>query len=350
LHRSAAFSAVLRFAPATVMRAVRAIARRDAAASAGQMQQLVENFRRAFPQLDAPGVKDLCARHRESQYQCGVIHHHLRGLDRQGLRRHAERDVHYRCAATVERLARHSGPVVLLTPHYGTYLSASLKLLADVGPHKPFSIFFDDPSKNSTTGDYESIYRRYASGATVLFNNRRSVVTALKALQRHETLTMMPDVYEIGANHVVVPFLGGLTHAMTGTAFFALKSRALLVPVYSRPLRGLRCEVDVLDPIPLSDAEDFEQALYETTAAIFASMQARLLEQPEHWVYWSELNRRIASETRIPEYADGECHGHLGALLAELKAQTPGLEPMLEEVARRARLLNDPVSVRSTSP
>jgi KDO2-lipid IV(A) lauroyltransferase len=348
VHRSAAFAALVRVAPGLVMRAVRAIARRDAAISSALTEPLRENFRRAFPHFDGQAIQALCARHRESMYQCGAIHEHLRRLDRSGLRRHAERDAHYRCTAMVERIASHAGPVVLLTPHYGSFLSASLKLLADLGPHKPFSIFFDDPSKNATTGDYEAIYRRYDGNATVLFNNRRSVVTALKALQRQEALTMMPDVYEVGGNHVMVPFLGGLTHAMTGTAFFALKSQALLVPVYSRPLRGLQSEIDVQEPIALSGAEDFEQALYETTAAIFANMQTHLLEQPEHWIYWSELHRRFPCTTFVPDRADGNWQGQLNALLAELRTQTPGLAPMLDEIALRAKDLEVPAEWSET--
>lgn len=348
LHRSRVFAALARFAPTLTVRVALAAARRDSSRDdAATRRQLQANFGRAFPDLDPATLATLCTRHRSTQYHCGVLLAHLRRLGREGLRRHARQHVHYRDPAAVERIARHDGPLVMLTPHYGAYLSASLRLLADIGPIKRFNLFFDDPAKNATTGDYEPIYRRYDGNAAVLFNNRRSVVAALKALQQGQVLTMMPDVYEVGGNHVAVPFLGGLSHAMTGTAFFALKAQALLVPVYCHPVGGLDCELDVQAPIPLSTASDFNQALYETTAAIFANMEAQLLRRPEHWVYWNELHRRFPCATRLPAHADGDWAGQLVALLAELRAQSPALAPVLEEVGRRASELGGRVTAAS---
>jgi KDO2-lipid IV(A) lauroyltransferase len=341
LHRSGAFAALARFAPALTVRMAIAAARRDSARDdAASRRQLQANFGRAFPGLDHEELAILCTRHRAAKYHAGVLLAHLRRLDRAGLHRHARRHVRYRDPAVVDRIARHDGPVVMLTPHYGAYLSASLRLMADIGPSKRLNLFFDDPANNTTTGDYEPIYRRYDGNAAVLFNNRRSVVTALKALQQGQVLTMMPDVYEIGGNHVAVPFLGGLTHAMTGTAFFALKSQALLVPVYCHPVDGLDCELDVQAAIPLSAAGDFSQALFETTARIFANMEAQLLRRPDHWIYWSELHRRFPCATRLPAQPDGDWSGQLVALLAEIQAQSPALAPVLEEVGRRASALS----------
>lgn len=337
LYRNSVFCRLLKAAPKPVMRAVRWMARRDALRAGAEADPLAANFSRAFPELDDESLRALCVRHRQSQYQCGVIQELLRRQDRSGLRRHAEKDVHYRSATMMERIAAHEGPVVLLTPHYGTYVSASLRLLLDIGPRKPFSIFFDDPARNASTGDFEGLYRRFDAGASVLHNNRRSIVMALKALQRGEVLTMMPDVYAMGGNHVMVPFFGGLTHAMTGTAFFALKADALLVPVFASPKQGLEVEVDILEPIALSHAEDFEQALHETTAAIFACMEARLREVPEHWIYWSELHRRFPCNTRVPEGSNDDWHACLERLLMELRGKVPALEPLLNEVGRRAK-------------
>lgn len=336
LYQSRAFAALVRFAPTLTIRLALAAARRDSSRDPAQARrQLQANFGRAFPALAPEALAALCARQRAAQYHCAVLLAHLRRLDRSGLHRHAARNVHYRDPAVIKHLARHDGPVVMLTPHYGAYLSASLKLMADIGPSKRFNIFFDDPANNATTGQYESIYRCYGGNMAVLFNNRRSIVAALKALQQGQVLTMMPDVYEFGDNHITVPFLGGLTHAMTGTAFFALKSQTLLVPVYCHPIRGLDCELDVQAPIPLSAAVDFKQALFETTAAIFANMEAQFLRRPEPWVYWSELHRRYACETRLPAQADGDWIEQLVRLLAELRAQSPVLAPVLDEVGRR---------------
>ncbi len=341
LHRSHVFAALARYVPKLTIRLARMAAwhdnLRDTTPKRHQMQA---NFKSAFPELSPAALASLCARHRSSMYRSGVVLTHLRQMSCKGLHRHASRHVHYCDPGAVKRIADHDGPVIMLTPHYGAYLSASLKLLVDIGSSKRLNIFFDDPAKNTTNIDYQRIYQRYGGNASVLFNNRRSIVTALKALQQNQVLTMMPDVYDVSGNCVAVPFFGGLTHAMTGTAFFALKTQALLVPVYCYNTIGLDCEIDIQQAIPLSKASNFEQALYETTAAIFANIEAQLIDRPEHWVYWKELGRRFPCTTRLPAQTDGDWAGQLAALLVELRTQTPALAPLLEEVERQASMLD----------
>lgn len=341
LRHSRAYAMLARFAPRLTIRAARAIAHRDSAGGDPATRlQLLANFGGVFDALDRKSLAELCRRHRVAQYHSGVLQAHLRGLDHAGLHQYARRHVRYRDPKVVERLAQHDGPVVLLSPHYGAYLPASLRLIEDLGALKQINLFFDDPAKNASTVDYAPIYHRYGGNTALLYNNRRSVVAAIKALQQGQVLTMMPDVYDVSGNHIAVPFLGRLTHAMTGTAFFALKTQALLMPVYCHPVKGLDCELDLQEPIPLSAAVNFEQAVFETTASIFANMEAQLIRRPEHWVYWNELHRRFPCMTPMPADTGGDWAGQLEALVAEIRAQSPALAPVLDEVGRRARELD----------
>jgi KDO2-lipid IV(A) lauroyltransferase len=338
LCQTRAFAVAARFAPGATVVLARLASWLDGRATGdATAAQLETAFRRAFPDANRATLAALRRDHRASLYQGGVLLAHLRQLDQAGLRAYARKHVHYLDVDAMRHVAAHDGPVVLITPHYGAYLPASLRLIADVGPRKRFNVFFDDPADNASTVDYEPIYRRFGGPATVLYNNRRAVVAALKALQRGEVLTMMPDVYDVAGNHVAVPFLGGLTHAMTGTAFFALRANALLVPVYCHYTHGQDCVLDVQRPIPLSDSPDPDQALYETTAAIFANMEAQLRRRPAPWIYWSELERRFPCATRVP--CDGDWAGQFRALLAELRPHSPLPAHMLEELARRADAL-----------
>ncbi|HEX6928551.1 MAG TPA: lysophospholipid acyltransferase family protein, partial [Gammaproteobacteria bacterium] len=295
--------------------------------------QLEDNFGRAFPGGERANLAMLRERHMMARHHAGVILANLRARGRRALARHAARDVTYLDPAWLDVITRSARPVILFTPHYGCFVSASLRIARDLGAHRRVNIFFDDPRDNPTTGMFAPLYTRFGGNVNVLYNSRRAVVAALRALKEGEVLTMMPDVYDVSGGYAAVPFFGGLTNAMTGTAFLACKTGALLVPVYCRPVQGLRCEVDVQPPIEPSAIPDFEQAVFETTAAIFGNMEAELRRHPEHWIYWDEFHRRFPAMTPLPGKGETWEEG-ADALFAELRRRAPVLEPLLDDLER----------------
>lgn len=333
-YRGRFYRALARNAPSFAVRIAEVVARYESRRdTTGGNATLVNNLARAFPTLPADDLQRMALRFRVSQYKTGALLSHLSQCDAADIRRYVDRHVGLSNEDAVGAIAQHDGPVVLVTPHYGAFLAASLKLIQEIGHAKRFNLFFDDPAKNPSTREYAPIYERFGGNAEVLYNGRRGVVAALKALKRGEILTMMPDVFEFGDNHLVVPFLGRLTHAMSGTAFFAAKSRALVVPVYGAPATNLNCTVSVGQPIAFREHHDFEQTLYELTAAIFANIESRIRCEPEHWVYWPEFERRIASRAIVPSGIDAGWESTLRELLDELRAQSPSLGAALDAVA-----------------
>ncbi|HEY1404180.1 MAG TPA: hypothetical protein VGB05_08650, partial [Pyrinomonadaceae bacterium] len=94
-------------------------------------------------------------------------------------------------------------------------------------------------------------------------------------------------------------FFGGLTVAMGGTAFFALKSNARLLPAYCwRSERG-RFVLRYDAPIELSRTGNLNEDIYHTSVSIFANMQAQLTAAPEHWVYWDRFIDRMAYDMEV---------------------------------------------------
>ena len=341
-YQTRLFETLALHAPTTAIHISRLAARLDIAREPVMPQKILKNnFQRAFPEITPDALDALCQRHKTSLHEVSVLYKYLSQADEKRLLAHADGDVHYLDQTVVNRIINHPGPVVVFTPHYGAFLSGSLKVVRDIGARKRFNFFFEDPEKVPGNAEYPKIYSRMGSNVTSLLNNRRSIITAVKSLQKGEALAMMPDVYNAGNNHIAVPFFGSLTNAMTGTAFFALKTQALLVPSYCYPDGGgMRYVLDVQEPIPLSTAEDFEQALYETTSAIFANIEAQLLRLPEHWIYWQDLHQRYPCAARVPAHSEADWHGHFDLLLKELRAQAPFLTPLLEDIERKTRKLD----------
>lgn len=341
-YQTRLFETLALHAPTTAIHISRLAARFDIAREPVMPQKILKNnFQRAFPEITPDALDALCQRHKTSLHEVSALYKYLSQADEKRLLAHADGDVHYLDQTVVNRIINHPGPVVVFTPHYGAFLSGSLKVVRDIGARKRFNFFFEDPEKVPGNAEYPKIYSRMGSNVTSLLNNRRSIITAVKSLQKGEALAMMPDVYNAGNNHIAVPFFGSLTNAMTGTAFFALKTQALLVPSYCYPDGGgMRYVLDVQEPIPLSTAEDFEQALYETTSAIFANIEAQLLRLPEHWIYWQDLHQRYPCAARVPAHSEADWHGHFDLLLKELRAQAPFLTPLLDDIERKTRKLD----------
>ena len=114
------------------------------------------------------------------------------------------------------------------------------------------------------------------------------VVSAVRALARNEYLVMMPDVFDDLAHTLTVPFYGRILRVAPGTAYFALRTSAWVVPVFAAPAPRLGVRVSIGRPIdPLRFAmHDQSQAIFMLTRALFASFEREIRRTPEHWHHW----------------------------------------------------------------
>lgn len=300
--------------------------------------QLRSNFKVAFPETSERELQLLRTRHVAAKHHYHIITRYLAGLSKRGLENYADRYVHYTDLGIVKELCDQNTPIILVTPHYGAFVAASIKVIRDFGARKTVNLFFDDPQNNPSNSAFPPIFERLGGNSAVLLNNRRSVVSAVRALKDGQILTMMPDVYNVGGAHVAVPFFGRFTHAMTGTAYFALKSNALLVPVYSYPVKGISCAIDIQKPIKLSENRNFEHALYETTASIFKNIEEQLLLRPEHWEYWSEFHSRFPLPIRVGA-SDDERIAEIRALAKYMRSTYPHLSQLFDSVSTKTELI-----------
>ena len=261
--------------------------------------RLKYNFSLAFPHLSETDVRELVVRHRRSTFQSEYERKQLDVMPGAQLRDFCMKHIEIEGGEHMRAACESPDPVVLFTPHYGSFAIGTMRAAIDIAPYKQFSLFYDSPEKNPTTQIYKGLIERLETNARVLYNDRTAILAGTRALRKGGVLGIMPDVYEYNPGLMYVPFFGGLTVAMGGTAFFALKAKARLLPAYCWR-RGRKSFVLRYDaPIELSSTGNLNEDIYHTTVRVFANMQAQLTAAPEHWVYWNRFSDRMGYELEV---------------------------------------------------
>lgn len=262
-------------------------------------KKLRENFSLAFPDRSDRELRELVLRYRRSTFQGEYERRLLNLMPGPQLRDFCMKRIEIEGVEHLRAACESPEPVVLFTPHYGSFAVGTMRAAMDIAPHKQFSVFYDSPEKNPTTHIYKGLIDRLEVGTKVLYNDRTAILAGARALKKGGVLGIMPDVYEYNLGLMYVPFFGGLTVAMGGTAFFALKANARLLPAYGWRRKHGRFVVRYDPPIELSRTGDLAEDIYHTTVRIFASLQAQFTAAPEHWVYWDRFATRMSYEYNV---------------------------------------------------
>lgn len=291
----------------------------------GTTERLKHNYANAFPHLAGDEIEELTKRNWRARFHTEHERVHLNGMPREQLIRYCRTRVETIGAEHLRAACEGPEPVVFFTPHYGSFAVGCLRAILDVEKHKTISLFYDPPEVNPTTAMYKGLIERLECNAKVLLNDRTAVLKGLRALKNGNALGIMPDVYAYGPGLMFVPFFERLAVAMGGTAFFALKSNARLIPVYCYRRARARFVLRYGAPIELSRTGDFDRDVYRTTARIFANIQEQLTAEPEHWVYWESLQDRFAfsQQVRLPRPGESwdDRFSELRSALAEEQSQ-----------------------------
>lgn len=266
--------------------------------AACEFQQFHASVRSAFPDLTEPEAHQLHLRYRMSMRKFMLVKEHLSALPQAALASYVERHVDVAGQEHLDAVKASDAPVVFVTPHYGSFPLACLKLIQEIGQIKTINAFYNPPSKNRTSEGFEELFQRLGYGFKALFNDDTAVLKALRVLRRGEVLTMMPDVFDVSGHVLYVPFFGRLVPAMAGTALFALKSRATVIVCYSCPGDGLRNTLKLSRPIEFERTGKLDTDIAVLTRAIFRDMEAQIREQPEHWIYLQGIGSLL--QGRLP--------------------------------------------------
>jgi len=227
----------------------------------------------------------------QSQWQSNLLRRYAEQADPAELDDFLSQRVRESGARPVSAYANEARAVILAAPHYGAYVLGCLAALQRFHGRKPFHVFYDDPQRNPHNHGFDRLFSKLGRDVGILLNNRRGLVATLKALRQGACLALMPDVFHSITETMPVPVLGRLLRVMTGTAFFALKGDALIVPTYALPAPGFCLELatgPAIDPRRYG-GHDEEQALFLITRDLFAELSSQLGSSPEHWIFWESF-------------------------------------------------------------
>ena len=257
------------------------------------------------PIRDAPGGPYFARALVASRWRCALLLRYVSQLTRPQLRTFLEDRVAYEGAAYAQHVFNGSRPVILVAPHYGPAPIGFVAAVHRLSGRRAVNLFFDTTRSSPRM---TLLFERSGVDATTLLPGFPGVLAAVRALARNEYLVMMPDEYEDIAQTLAVPFFGRMLRVAAGTAFFALRTNAWIVPVFAAPTRQLGVHVTVgrpIDPARFVGIEE-SQAIFLLNRILFATFEREIRRAPEHWHLWEafpQMSTAIDPPGRLEEDA-----------------------------------------------
>jgi KDO2-lipid IV(A) lauroyltransferase len=163
-------------------------------------------------------------------------------------------------------------PVILVSGHYGNYEAARASLVS-----RGFMVggLYRAMSNRFFNAHYEKTMQAF--GGPVFAQGRSGTAGFVRHLKSGGQLVLLFDQHVYGAPQI--DFLGKPAHTAFSAAELALRYDALLIPFFAtRQSDGLTFDVEFLEPIPATNAQDM-------TKAISNALERKIIEHPGQW-FW----------------------------------------------------------------
>jgi KDO2-lipid IV(A) lauroyltransferase len=134
-----------------------------------------------------------------------------------------------------------------------------------------------------------------------------SAIAGYKVLKRGKILGMLID-QDIDVEGVFVPFFGRPAHTTIGSATFAMRSGAAIVPLAIHMQPGGRHHITVLPEleIPTEDMAE-EERIYELTARCSEAVEKLIRIYPQQWVWLHDRwHKKPGGDVGVPDTGCGE--------------------------------------------
>ncbi len=201
--------------------------------------------------------------------------------------------VHVDSPNILDDIKKHKGAIIFATPHYGPFIIGCLKASKEFAGNKRVYTFYDAPEKTESSAPFQKILEKVQGSIVSVFNDNAGVIKALRALRNKEIVAILPDVYDLSGQSLAVPFFNHFTQAMSGTAFLATHSKAIIVQAYCKVNWFGEVNITLEPPISPKPELSFEQNTYFLTKCIFESLERHIRQSPEYWVYLSQIKSRL---------------------------------------------------------
>jgi len=142
---------------------------------------------------------------------------------------------------------------------------------------------------------------RAAHGVEIVYRKRAGVPT-FRALKQGRGVGILLDQCTKG-DGVFTPFFGRPTHTLTGPARLALRTGAVVAPLFMiREDGGKRMTLHVHDPVPLPEEKNTDEAVYQLTATLASIIEDQIRRWPEQWVWIHRRWRRTPENDSDPVF------------------------------------------------
>ncbi len=187
--------------------------------------------------------------------------------------------------STLTALKARQGPAILFTGHLANW-EIGFPVAAALG--LKVSWFYRQASNGAVDRLIQSM-RRDAVGADIQMfaKGREGAKAALKHLRNGGMLGMLVD--QKLNEGIAVPFFGKPAMTTSAVATFALRFRCPVIPIHVVRLGPARFSVICEPPMAIPDTGDSQADIYTMTAAVNATLERWIREQPGAWLW---LHRR----------------------------------------------------------
>lgn len=293
---------LIRHAPGLVAELLRGAIRSGIVRAERDEPELVESLALAFPERSPRERAVLVRQCLADECVDGMWQHRLELLGPAALRHSVDE---MRIIGGEHLAAAHASgrPIIYVTAHYGAFVLAALKAAQEF-PAKRLNFFYNPAARNEYAPTNDALLERMNAACGIIHNDRRGVVTAMKCLGRGESLCLVADQVNPTGEMLFVPFFGRFYAAMPGTAFFAERSDALILPCFARNgARGAVLELhEAIDVRRFAGAASAETQ-FQVTAAIFAAFERQLRAAPSPWRYWRGFRSLALRSPLVPRSA-----------------------------------------------
>ncbi|MEW6684922.1 MAG: lysophospholipid acyltransferase family protein [Candidatus Edwardsbacteria bacterium] len=176
--------------------------------------------------------------------------------------------------------------IIAVTGHFGSWeiLAAAVALKG-----YPVNVIYKE-QHNRKVDELMNKYRRKMGIKVIALGV--SLRQVLKALHQNEIVAFLSDqdAHESG---VFVNFFGNLTSTPPGPILFALKTKAVLIPVFIVREEKFRHRIKILKPVEVQPSKDEKQDLIYYTTEYTGLLETEIRKNPDQYLW---LHRRFKTK------------------------------------------------------
>jgi len=135
-----------------------------------------------------------------------------------------------------------------------------------------------------------------------------AVREAIRWLREGKVVPLLCD-RDIQKTGMVLPFLGAETRMPVGATELALRTGALVIPMFCRRTKGGRFDVFAEPPLEMTATGDPEEDIRTNTLRIIAAMEQYVRQDPGQWIVLESVWEPQKAAERCPPVRQSVSHG-----------------------------------------